>query len=67
LQRTAIAFYAAYVVPKPVPGGGQAIDEGMKAIVTAFHQADQQVKFKETSDKLEEAMHAFYGARKPRK
>ena len=68
LQNATIAFYVAYLTATTVPTpGAPVIDKGFDAIVKAFAQADNSVHFAQTADKLESAMHAFYGAKAPKR
>lgn len=65
LRKGVVGFYAIYAGAS-VPGA-PPIDKGLEAVATAFFEADKRVKFAETSDKLEDGMHAFFLARKPKR
>lgn len=66
LQQATVAFYVAYLAAYSVPGT-PVVDKGFETVVKGFAEADRTLKFAETARNLESAMHAFYGAKAPRK
>lgn len=66
LQKATVAFYVAYLAAYSVPGT-PVVDKSFEAVVKGFAEADRAVKFAETAHNLESAMHAFYGAKAPKK